>query len=79
MSENCVPERFGVSVECTTCRRRKKPRGRSAPLAMANSLCDRDCEGYDVEPLPGNLWPWETCSDFGYAHSHNATKEIPHD
>jgi len=75
MSETkCDPEREGVSVECSVCHRRKKPVGRSAPLAMANSLCDRECDGYDQEPLPGTLWPGETCSDFYYAHSHDATR-----
>ena len=69
----CDPERVGISVECSVCHRRKKPYGRSAPMAMANGLCDSDCDGYRLEPFPGALWPGETCSDFGYAHSHDAT------
>lgn len=51
---------------------RKKPHGRAAPLEMANSLCDSDCIGYKREPLPGCLWPGETCEDFGFAHCHDA-------
>jgi hypothetical protein len=45
---------------------RKKPVGRSAPLPMANSLCDSDCRGYYEDPKPGELWPGEKRSDFGY-------------
>jgi hypothetical protein len=53
-SENC--ER---APECAVCGLRKKPIGRSAPLEMANSLCDDDCSGYRLEPTPGHLWPGE--------------------
>jgi hypothetical protein len=56
----------GAAVRCTVCGRTKKPVGRSAPLAMANGLCDDDCEGYRLEPFPGQLWPGETCEEFGY-------------
>jgi hypothetical protein len=44
---------------CTVCDLRKKPIGRSAPLGMANGLCDDDCTGYRLEPRPGHLWPGE--------------------
>jgi hypothetical protein len=59
-------EQVGKAVDCLTCRRRKKPRGRSAPLEMANGLCDQDCEGYNDDPKPGFLWPGETREEFGY-------------
>lgn len=45
--------------DCTICGMPKKPVGRSAPLVAANSYCDHDCPGYDVEPKPGHLWPGE--------------------
>src|SRR5208282_5681282 len=56
----------GKAVNCTACGRRKKPIGRSAPLAMANSLCDHECKGYYWEPNPGSLWPNETREEFGF-------------
>jgi len=56
----------GVAVTCSICGLRKKPRGRDAPLAMANSLCDHECPGYDQPPEPGDLWPGETKEDFGF-------------
>lgn len=46
-------------VHCKACGLRKKPRGRDAPLAMANSLCDQDCPGYVENPQPPHLWPGE--------------------
>ncbi len=61
-----MSEQIGRSVECTVCGLRKKPRGRDAPAAMGNSLCDWECEGYNKEPYPGHLWPGEKQSDFGY-------------
>ena len=59
-------EDVGVAVDCTVCQLRKKPIGRSAPLEMANSLCDDDCPGYRLDPYPGELWPGETREEFGY-------------
>ena len=56
----------GYAVSCTVCGKRKKPRGRSAPLAMANSLCDFECPGWSLRPHPGDLWPGETAEEFGY-------------
>ena len=56
----------GEAVECVVCRKRKAPRGRSAPLEMANSLCDWECPGYNQPPDPGDLWPGETREQFGY-------------
>jgi hypothetical protein len=49
--------------ECIVCGLRKKPWGRSAPLEMANGLCDSDCEGYAQEPRAGHYWPDEKPSD----------------
>jgi hypothetical protein len=74
--ERCNPQRVGISVECTVCHRPKNPLGRSAPLAMANGLCDWECPGHELEPFVGTLWPGETCDDFGYAHSHSATRVL---
>jgi len=56
----------GVSVQCDECQLRKKPIGRSAPLEMANSLCDHECPGYRKTPPPGDLWPGESRAEFGY-------------
>jgi hypothetical protein len=50
-------------VYCNVCKLRKKPIGRSAPLEMANSLCDYECQGYMQEPRPGQLWPGEECPE----------------
>ena len=55
---------FGYTVTCVKCRRTKKPLGRSSPLGL--SLCDDECPGYHIEPLPSNLWPNESEADFGY-------------
>lgn len=59
-------EEIGVAVECTVCGLRKQPIGRSAPMAMAGSLCDDDCPGYREDPYPGQLWPGETREEFGF-------------
>lgn len=67
--------RTGIAVYCTVCNLRKKPHGRSAPLEMANSLCDSECDGYALSPLPGYLWPSETAEDFGYETCDNAVEE----
>jgi hypothetical protein len=48
---------------CAVCGTTKKPVGRSAPLEMANSLCDSDCDGYYTEPLPPTRWPGEECDE----------------
>ncbi len=56
----------GDSPVCSGCHKRKKPLGRSAPLEMANGLCDHECEGYMLEPKPHDLWPGETREEFGY-------------
>lgn len=61
----------GPLVECRTCGLRKNPRGRSAPMEMANSLCDHECDGYDEEPVPQELWPGERYGDsFGHFDWH---------
>lgn len=64
----------GVAVYCTVCGLRKKPHGRSAPDAMANGLCDQDCEGYRLDPQPGCLWPGETEQEFGFPCCDQATE-----
>lgn len=61
-----VDNEIGKSVDCIICGRRKKPIGRSAPLIMANSLCDSDCIGYYKDPKVGSLWPNETRQEFGF-------------
>lgn len=45
--------------ECTVCKLRKRPRGRSASLEMEGSYCGWDCPGYTQEPRSGHLWPGE--------------------
>lgn len=59
MEVNKCIESCRTAVECLTCGMRKNPRGRSAPLEMANSLCDWECPGYNEHPRPGHLWPNE--------------------
>lgn len=49
----------GEMPDCAVCGRRKQPRGRSAPMEMAGTLCHSECRGYDLPPLPGHLWPGE--------------------
>ncbi len=44
---------------CLACGKTKKPVGRSAPLPMANGLCDSECPGYHMPPTPGHFWPDE--------------------
>ena len=56
----------GVATECSVCHLRRKPRGRSEPLALCNSLCDFECEGYHIGTEVGDLWPGETRGEFGY-------------
>jgi len=41
-------------VYCTVCGRPKKPIGRDS---RDNGLCQHDCEGYRLEPLPSSYWP----------------------
>jgi hypothetical protein len=52
-------EKCRTSVNCTVCGLRKNPIGRSAPMEMANSLCDHECPGYRADPYPPHLWPNE--------------------
>lgn len=54
----------GFAVECRFCGLRKAPRGRSVPIALANSLCCWECPGYNEFPEPGELWPGETRAEF---------------
>ncbi len=61
-----MTDEVGVAVDCTVCRKRKAPRGRSVPCEMANGMCDFECPGYYQDPKPGDLWPGEKRSDFGY-------------
>jgi len=56
----CGGEQCRTLPDCELCGFRKKPIGRSAPLEMANDLCDIDCPGYSIGLLPGHLWPEET-------------------
>lgn len=68
------PTKVGIATRCDKCVRIKKPHGRSAP--MGSDYCDRDCSGYDLDPLPGCLWPGETDADFGYPCCDLSTKPI---
>lgn len=65
----------GIAVYCVVCRLRKKPHARSAPLEMANSLCDHECPGYDEPPRAGDLWPGESEADFGYPVRNEGTTD----
>lgn len=66
--------RVGIGVDCTVCKRMKKPHGRSAPLC--GCYCDSDCPGYELDPKPGCLWPRETEYDFPFACCDNASREV---
>jgi len=48
---------------CQVCGRQKKPRGRSAPLEMASSLCDHECPGFAQDPQAGHFWPGEPADE----------------
>lgn len=75
--------KVGIAVRCAVCGKRKKPRGRSAPMGMV--LCEPpflgpefgepSCHGYREPPLVGDLWPGETEEEFGYPVSANGTEE----
>ncbi len=69
--------RVGIRVECAVCHKRKAPHGRSVPL-MGRQYCTSEsvCAGYQMDPLPGCLWPGETSEQFGFHHCDNATEEI---
>jgi hypothetical protein len=56
--EHCKDSCFAMPY-CEVCGRPKKPQGRDAAPAMANSLCDHECEGYRREPVSGHRWPEE--------------------
>lgn len=74
MNETLNALKVGISVECVECHRRKKPVGRSAPLEMANGLCDLDCDGYGRPPFAGSLWPGESEKEFGYPVADEGTE-----
>ena len=59
-------DRQGASPKCANCRRTKAPIGRSMPLAVSGSMCDRDCSSYLNDPQPDQLWPGEGAQEFGY-------------
>jgi hypothetical protein len=66
-NQDCIcNQKIGVAVHCTVCGKQKKPVGRSAPLALAASLCDHECPGYADDPIVGHLWPNETQEEYGY-------------
>jgi len=56
---NPLQQALSRQVYCEVCGLPKKPVGRDAAPAMANSLCDSDCPGYRLKPYPSNLWPGE--------------------
>ena len=85
MSESrAAVDRAGTSPRCAECGRTKAPIGRSVPLGMSGSMCDRDCAGYLDFPRPDQLWPGELQSEFGYGctlapdHSGPCLMTSPH-
>ena len=68
--------KVGVRVACFTCRLTKKPVGRDAPMAAANSYCDYECPGYWDGPRVGSLWPGESEYVFGFAVGDVGTEEF---
>lgn len=68
------PTKIGIRVECTVCGDTKQPRGRDAPMGAC--YCNDECEGYRLDPSPGDLWWGETDADFGYACGDNATRPM---
>lgn len=75
--------KIGIYVACAICGRQKKPRGRSAPMEMM--MCTPrwmggdGCDGYDLEPRVGDLWPRESEEDFGYPVGDDGTRESLND
>ena len=64
-SSTLDPRKIGIFVYCGTCGSIKQPIGRDA--SHNNGLCNRhECEGYEKEPFPGQLWSGESEQDFGY-------------
>lgn len=49
--------------ECSVCHRTKQPIGRSAPMEMANGLCNYECDGYRQDPQPTAHWNDEDAKD----------------
>ena len=56
----------GQEIVCRVCGKVKRPKGRSVPLELEDSLCgqlDSDlnevCLGYRQPPYPSSLWPGE--------------------
>ena len=53
--------------DCTTCGKRKGPRGRDPGLEAASGYCGWDCPGYTEDPQVGHYWPgeepWEMFND----------------
>lgn len=46
-------------VYCAECGLPKAPLGRSVAMEMANSMCDFECPGYQLDPKPDCRWPGE--------------------
>lgn len=57
--------RRGVPVKCYVCGRTKKPIGRDASPGWSGCR-NEECEGWSMHPYPGELWPGETSTDYGY-------------
>lgn len=67
----------GPLIKCLDCGLSKKPIGRSAPLYMANGLCDEDCPGYREEPIADQLWPGENWGEsMGHSDWHDERKGV---
>ncbi len=55
-------ERIGARVLCVECGRLKKPIGRDLPAGAGEWCTNCDCEFYQLEPRPDNLWPGESAN-----------------
>jgi hypothetical protein len=57
MKEHVCTKECERTVVCTICGRRKPPIGRDVAAAAHGSYCEHECEGHNIEPFAGHLWP----------------------
>lgn len=56
MNQQIGHDGLPIMPECRVCGMRKAPLGRSVSPYAAGGYCDRDCEGYSLEPHPSSYW-----------------------